>query len=71
MAGGSRGRGERLVQEAFPGASIVRPSVMFGPGDALFGTVATTRALEHAYMRMAEQTRSGARQSFRVDAEAG
>ena len=36
----SRGRGERLVQEAFPGASIVRPSVMFGPGDALFGTVA-------------------------------
>jgi uncharacterized protein YbjT (DUF2867 family) len=36
----SRGRGEGLVREAFPGATIVRPSVMFGPGDALFGTVA-------------------------------
>jgi uncharacterized protein YbjT (DUF2867 family) len=36
----ARGRGERLVQEAFPGTSIVRPSAMFGPGDALFGTLA-------------------------------
>ena len=36
----ARGRGERLVREAFPGASIVRPSAMFGPGDALFGTLA-------------------------------
>jgi NADH dehydrogenase len=36
----ARGRGERLVKEAFPGASIVRPSAMFGPGDALFGTLA-------------------------------
>ena len=37
---GSRGRGEQVVQEAFPGATIVRPSAMFGPGDALFGTLA-------------------------------
>jgi uncharacterized protein YbjT (DUF2867 family) len=36
----SRGRGERVVQEAFPGATIVRPSAMFGPGDALFATLA-------------------------------
>ncbi len=36
----ARGRGERLVQQAFPGATIVRPSAMFGPGDALFGTLA-------------------------------
>lgn len=36
----SRGRGERVVQEAFPGATIVRPSAMFGRGDALFGTLA-------------------------------
>jgi uncharacterized protein YbjT (DUF2867 family) len=28
------------VQQAFPAATIVRPSAMFGPGDALFGTVA-------------------------------
>jgi uncharacterized protein YbjT (DUF2867 family) len=36
----SRGRGERMVEEAFPGATIVRPSAMFGPDDALFGTLA-------------------------------
>lgn len=36
----SRGRGERAVQEAFPRATIVRPSAMFGHGDALFGTLA-------------------------------
>jgi len=36
----ARGRGERVVREAFPDATIVRPSVMFGPGDALFGTLA-------------------------------
>jgi NADH dehydrogenase len=35
----ARGRGERVVQQAFPGATIVRPSAMFGPGDALFGTL--------------------------------
>ena len=36
----ARGRGERVVQQAFTGATIVRPSAMFGPGDALFGTLA-------------------------------
>jgi uncharacterized protein YbjT (DUF2867 family) len=36
----ARGRGERAVQQLFPGATIVRPSAMFGPGDALFGTLA-------------------------------
>jgi len=37
---GARGRGELVVQQAFPGATIVRPGAMFGSGDALFGTLA-------------------------------
>jgi uncharacterized protein YbjT (DUF2867 family) len=36
----ARGRGELVVQQAFPDATIVRPCAMFGPGDALFGTLA-------------------------------
>jgi uncharacterized protein YbjT (DUF2867 family) len=36
----ARGRGELVVRQAFPGATIVRPCAMFGPGDALFGTLA-------------------------------
>jgi NADH dehydrogenase len=36
----ARGRGELVVRQAFPGATLVRPSAMFGPGDALFGTLA-------------------------------
>ncbi len=36
----ARGRGELVVQQAFPGATIVRPGAMFGPGDVLFGTLA-------------------------------
>jgi uncharacterized protein YbjT (DUF2867 family) len=36
----ARGRGEQVVQQEFPGATIVRPGAMFGPGDALFGTLA-------------------------------
>ena len=36
----ARGRGELAVREAFPGATLVRPSAMFGPGDALFAGLA-------------------------------
>ena len=36
----ARGRGEQVVQQTFPEATIVRPGAMFGPGDALFGTLA-------------------------------
>ncbi len=36
----SRARGEALVRDAFPGATVFRPSVMFGPRDALFGVLA-------------------------------
>jgi uncharacterized protein YbjT (DUF2867 family) len=36
----ARGRGEQMVQQTFPKATIVRPGAMFGAGDALFGTIA-------------------------------
>jgi uncharacterized protein YbjT (DUF2867 family) len=36
----ARGRGELMVQQGFPGATIVRPGAMFGPGDALFSMLA-------------------------------
>jgi NADH dehydrogenase len=36
----ARGRGELLVQQVFQGATIVRPSAMFGPGDLLFSKIA-------------------------------
>ena len=31
----SRGEGEAAVRRAFPSATLIRPAVMFGPGDAL------------------------------------
>jgi NADH dehydrogenase len=36
----ARGRGEQLVRQASPGTTIVRPSAMFGPDDALVSTIA-------------------------------
>jgi uncharacterized protein YbjT (DUF2867 family) len=41
----ARGRGELMVRQPFPGATIVRPSVMFGPGDGLFGRLAALARL--------------------------
>jgi uncharacterized protein YbjT (DUF2867 family) len=41
----SRGEGERVVREAFPTTTLIRPSVMFGRGDAFVGPVA--RMLRH------------------------
>jgi len=35
----SRGEGEAAVQTAFPGAVIVRPAVLFAPGDAFLTTI--------------------------------
>ena len=35
----SRARGEMLVREAFPSATILRPSVLFGPGDKFLSTL--------------------------------
>ena len=36
----ARAVGERLVREAFPGTTILRPSVMFGPEDEFFNQLA-------------------------------
>lgn len=36
----SKAEGEALVQQAFPGAMILRPSVIFGPEDAFFNRFA-------------------------------
>lgn len=41
----TKGIGERLVQEAFPGASIVRPSIVFGPEDDFFNKFAVIARL--------------------------
>src|SRR5262249_7001287 len=37
----SRGQGEAAVLDAFPSARLVRPAVMFGPGDALLTPLLT------------------------------
>ncbi len=41
----ARARGERAVIKAFPKASILRPSVLFGPQDALLSTLASLTRL--------------------------
>jgi len=41
----ARAEGESKVREAFNGATILRPSVLFGPGDAFFNTLASITRL--------------------------
>ncbi|MFW0777266.1 MAG: complex I NDUFA9 subunit family protein [Rickettsiales bacterium] len=44
----SKAVGERAVQSAFPGATILRPSVIFGPEDNFFNQFATMASLSPA-----------------------
>ena len=44
----SKAAGEAAVHEAFPAASIVRPSIVFGPGDAFFNRFAAMAQLSPA-----------------------
>jgi NADH dehydrogenase len=39
--GASKGRGEQAVRAAFPGATILRPSIVFGPEDKFFNRFGT------------------------------
>ena len=41
----ARAEGESKVREVFNGATILRPSVLFGPGDAFFNTLASVTRL--------------------------
>lgn len=38
----ARGRGKRAVRQAFPGAVVIRPSAMFGEGEALVSMILET-----------------------------
>ncbi|WP_370237888.1 complex I NDUFA9 subunit family protein [Brevundimonas sp.] len=44
----SKARGEAAVKDAFPDASIVRPSIVFGPGDGFFNRFAALSGLTPA-----------------------
>ncbi len=44
----ARGHGDRAVQEAFPAATLLKPSVVFGPGDHFFTTFAAMARLSPA-----------------------
>ena len=44
----ARGRGDVAVREAFPAATLLKPSVVFGPGDHFFTTLAAMARLSPA-----------------------
>jgi predicted O-linked N-acetylglucosamine transferase (SPINDLY family) len=73
VAGSAADYVERAVRLAHDGALRARlRAYLAGPGRAspLFDTDAFVRALERAYLTMAEQFRAGRREPFRVSADA-
>ncbi len=55
--GASKGRGEARVRSTFPGATIVRPSLAFGPEDQLTNRFATLMSRLPLYPVIAPKTR--------------
>lgn len=53
----ARMRGEELTRAAFPGALVVRPSVIFGPGDAFLGALVRAASLPVVPLFGAGETR--------------
>lgn len=53
----SKGEGEAAVREAFPGAAIVRPSLVFGAGDSFTNRFANLIAASPAVPVIAPETR--------------
>lgn len=55
--GRTKAEGERLVREAFPGAHILRPSIVFGPEDQFFNRFASMARLSPAIPVIGGDTR--------------
>ena len=53
----SKGEGEAAVRAAFPGATIVRPSIVFGPEDDFFNRFAQMAALDPVMPLVGGETR--------------
>src|SRR4029450_7044197 len=55
--GRTKGEGETAAKRAFPGATIIRPSLVFGPEDRLTNRFATLMSLLPIYPVIAPKTR--------------
>lgn len=53
----SKAAGEAGVKEAFPDAAILRPSLIFGPGDGLFNRFAGLARISPVFPLIGEETR--------------
>ena len=74
----SRGKGEKAVREAFPATTLIRPSIMFGRGDAFLIPIARMlRRLPvfplfgHGQTQLSRLCRGRRRRDRQGDAKAG